>query len=534
MRYPVLSSPAAKCLSAIAAVLVGCGGGGGSDVGVAPADSFAVAKANCSPDDRAETGLQGQIPMNERAAGFKGFNCNLQMSSAAKSQRGEGTFQQFALVRDRAGRLCGFSGGAFLTNEGTSVVDLTDPSKAVETTVLRTSAMLNPGEGLKVHEARGLLVSAYYVPTPMVDAEVQHGFDVYDVGTDCRYPQLLASTTSLSFSTEGMRSAVWQPGTRPAVERIWGHEGAFAPDGLTYYVGDTMRGVYHAIDITDPTRPQHLTAFQSPGFAKGGISQGMPHNLALSNDGKLGYFTNQALDRAAPGGLIPQTGEWHNGFMVLDTSEVQARKPNGKIKFLKEVSIRDSAAQQMALPVMIAGQPYVLAIGEMGTGQATKGGIQSACAAGVTPFAMVQLFHMKADHEAQLINKIRLEVNDPKNCQMLLPEVAAIPATDNAFMYDVHHCSVDNRDNATTLACGYFQSGIRVYDIRDPRHIKEVAYFVPPALGSEPGWCASLPFLDASNASMYSVCADSGVVALRFKNGSWPFPQSSTPQDKQL
>lgn len=36
------------------------------------------------------------------------------------------------------------------------------PKAPVETTVLKTAAMLNPGEGLKVNETRGLLVSAYY------------------------------------------------------------------------------------------------------------------------------------------------------------------------------------------------------------------------------------------------------------------------------------------------------------------------------------------------------------------------------------
>jgi hypothetical protein len=45
--------------------------------------------------------------------------------------------------------------------------------------------------------------------------------------------------------------------------------------------------------------------------------------------------------------------------------------------------------------------------------------------------------------------------------------------------YGSHHCSVDNKHNATTLACSYFNSGIRVFDIRDPNRRKEVAYYNP-------------------------------------------------------
>ncbi|HSV81349.1 MAG TPA: hypothetical protein VLK85_19305 [Ramlibacter sp.] len=469
--------------------------------------------------------------MSARVGGFKGFNCNLVQASAATSSRGEGVFQQFALVHDQAGRTCGYGGGAFMDKMGTTVVDLTNPDKAVETTVLRTAAMLNPGEGLKVHEGRGLLVSAYYINTPSTE-DTPHGFDVYDVATDCRYPQLLASTTSLSFPTANVRLAAGNKTPWAATERIYGHEGAFSPDGLTYYVGDLPHGVYHAIDITDPIRPQHLAVFQSPGYGVGSGMQGLPHNLALTNDGTRGYFTNQALDFTAPGLMVPQTGEWHNGFMVVDTSEIQARKPGGQMKFLKEVVIRDGAAQQSAFPVTIGGHKYVIAVGEMGTGQINKTGIRSACAAGLTPFAMAQFFYMGDETNPKLVNKIRMEVNDPKNCAQIEPDLAAPGPL--GFMYDVHHCSVDNRDNATTLACGYFQSGIRVYDIRDPMNIKEIAYYVPPAKGAVPAWCASLPFLEARTGMLYSVCQDTGVVALRFRNGVWPFPGSSTPADKQF
>jgi hypothetical protein len=132
----------------------------------------------------------------------------------------------------------------------------------------------------------------------------------------------------------------------------------------------------------------------------------------------------------------------------------------------------------------------------------------------------------------QLINKVRLEVNDPKNCAQVEPDVVANKGF--GFVNDVHHCSVDNRDNATTLACGYFKNGIRVYDIRDPEHIKEIAYYVPPAKGAALNWCAAMPILDVKTRSVYSWCQDTGVIALKFREGVWPFPETTTPLGKQL
>ena len=517
--------------TAVATGIAGCGGGGSDPP--QPAQSFAVAKATCGTGDAQETGLQGQVPVSAQVGGFKGFNCNLQQTSATPSARGEGTFGMFALMHDKSGRLCGYTGGAFQDSFGLSVVDLSDPNRGVETAVLTTPGVTNPGEGLKVNETRGLLVASYYNNTPG-SQDVTHGFDVYDVATDCAHPQLLASTTQLSFPTAGIKAS---GGTLPATAGIYGHEGWFAPDGLTYFVGDVTYAVIHAVDISDPTKPKVLDTYQHPSFGVGSGNQGGVHGGSVSTDGNRGYFVNTSYDFGAVGGMIPQTGEWHGGFSVVDTSEVQARKPGGKMKFLKEAVTRDLIFEQLTLPITIRGNKYVVLAGEGGGGQVSKTGMRSACAAGVIPFATAQLYYMGDEMNPQLINKTMMEAQDPKNCSKITADIDAatglfgLPIT---FLYDVHHCAVDNRDNATTLACGNFYGGIRVYDIRDTQHIKEIAYFVPPAKSGAPKWCASMPILDAKTNSLYSWCADSGVVALKFKNGVWPFPDSSTPPGKQL
>ena len=50
------------------------------------------------------------------------------------------------------------------------------------------------------------------------------------------------------------------------------------------------------------------------------------------------------------------------------------------------------------------------------------------------------------------------------------------------LVYNCERCNVDRANNPTMLACGYQNAGLRVFDIRDPQHPKEIAYFKPPAV----------------------------------------------------
>lgn len=561
-RHCVLFSMRSAILAAsVVSTLTACGGGDGgtfvlpasssaSPAGVAstpvpPSDtppatggastpvetaSISVPKANCGPSDRPEAGLQGQVPMSERVAGFQGYSCNLKPTAQVLAP--DTGYRQFASIRDRSGRLCGYAGGAnSLGAFDTMVVDLSDPNRSVQTATLSTPAMKSPGEGLRTHAGRGLLISANYNASPGTDA-ISRGFDVYDVGTDCRYPQLL-TTTTLEFDTAGLPSwpgaAAW-----PAQDKAFGHEGAISLDGLTYYISDFPHGVYHAVDITDPTAPKLLTSFMPPsatGMKSQLVGQGMVHGLSLSNDGKRGYFTTGAI-AYLPDAMIPQTGEWHNGFLVVDTSQVQARVPNAKMRLIFEENYHDNAAEQMTIPFQVKGKRYLLSTGESGTGQIFSKGRKQACAAGLTPFGIARIYDIEDETNPKLVKKIVLEVNDPKNCDGV-PEMESIIG----LLYDSHMCNVDNRDEATTLVCSHFQSGIRVFDIRDPAKIKEIAYFNPPSVAG-PGKplpiCGAISSLDASTGMLYGACAGAGVLSLKFTPEVWPFSESTTPADKHL
>ena len=515
---------------------------GACDDAKKPAKLHILARATCGANDRVETGLQGQIPAAERAAGFGGFNCNLEKLGNVNPSNGYGIYRQFAMMRDKAGHVCGYSGGALRQAEGTTVVDFTDPNNPVETETLKTPGMMNPGEGLRTHQGRGLLVSAFYI-NEATDESVPHGFDVYDVGTDCRHPQLLSTTTELTFPTEGLaldKQSEPPSGTPAGATRgIYGHEGAISPDGLTYYVAEWVHGVIHVIDISNPVAPKYLAVYRNPAYKREPVAGnplgsviGGHHGLSISNDGNRIYPVSTAYGNTTAGGMVPQTGEWHNGFYVVDSSEIQARKPNPKLHVISDVSLRDQSYQQLTIPVRIKGKPYLITGGEGGTGQLNTAGMKAACAAGLTPFSLAHIFDMSDEKKPKFVNKLLIEVNDPANCAAIDPEITTIPG----LIYDLHMCSVDNRDDATTLACSYWQSGIRIYDIRDPKNIKEIAYYNPGVddKTKQPGWCGAIPFLDAEKGIVYSSCADGGSVVLKFTNNVWPFPESKTPVDKQL
>jgi hypothetical protein len=95
-----------------------------------------------------------------------------------------------------------------------------------------------------------------------------------------------------------------------------------------------------------------------------------------------------------------------------------------------------------------------------------------------------------------------LEVNDPANCAALLagtpPDVPGpapgtnLPAISGTTNYSQETCVADNPEDTKMLACSFQNAQLRVFDVSDPTHPKEIAYWksgaprarVLPASGS--------------------------------------------------
>jgi hypothetical protein len=517
---------AVSCLA-----LVGFGGGRDDEHGKDRGDPpLTVPKAKCGPHDKVETGLQGQVPAALRAAGFKGFNCNLELIGQS---RGDGANWQTTQFRERSHghsrkkeRVCGYHGTASPTLSlpgrptatlGVPVLDLTDLSNPTPTVHLQTTSMLDPWESLKVNERRQLLAAD----------NGQNGgggpeVDIYDISDDCRFPQLLASLPVGTGSDGGL------------VAPVIGHEGSFAPDGLTYYGGDLSNQQYYAVDVSNPTEPKLLSTWK-PGIAN-------VHGMSISDDGKRGYFVILGFGAGLTDPAVPPT----NGLQIYDLSDIQARKPNPQAKLISSLLWKDGSGAQHTINVKIRGKPYVIFVDEAGSGGfSSQAQREAACAAGLTPYPMARIIDISNEKKPRIVTRIMTETHDPANCSKTLPDLVGL----SIFTYGTHYCSVDNRHHATTLACGMFNSGIRVYDIRDPERVKEIAYYNPagtttPSTGSNHNlggnwkaggadWCAAQVHLDADKGTLWTTCQDNGVLTLKFRKGVWPFPESSTPPGQQ-
>jgi hypothetical protein len=57
-----------------------------------------------------------------------------------------------------------------------------------------------------------------------------------------------------------------------------------------------------------------------------------------------------------------------------------------------------------------------------------------------------------------------------------------LPAISGTTNYSGEACVADNPDDTKMLACGFQNAGLRVFDVSDPTHPKEIAYWKPGAV----------------------------------------------------
>ena len=426
-------------------------------------------RADCGPGARPEPGLQGRVPADVPQ---EGYVCNAELVGH------EGSAGGFKVERfvDRAGRQCAYYDTTLMfpvqslqqlqdESTGVAVVDMSDPAKPVRTETLVTPAMQTPHESLILNEKRGLLVAV------MGNASTYPGFvDIYDVNADCRHPALQASLPV----------------------GLLGHESGFAPDGNTFYATSLFSGQVTAVDVTNPKVPVTLGVFDYPS-----------HGFAVSNDGNRGYVA--ALNE---------------GLIVVDTSQVQARTPNPQMPEISRLDWPFRSIPQNNLPVTIGGKPFLVEVDEFGANE--EGNLTyEGNAAHVGAARIIDISNERAP---KVVSDIRLEVNQPK----YRDQIAGDPGATNPLQgYAAHYCGVPRREDPQIVACSFILSGLRVFDVRDPYHPKEVAYFVAPPASSpvvaeRTNYAMSKPAFDIARRTVWYSDGNSGLYAVRLTNGAWP------------
>jgi len=470
-----------------------------------------VPKAQCSPGDRRESGLQGETTVQERFSGDSvfGYNCNLDLigkyvGDGAYSQNGPTFYGD-----------CAYYGTDNVTAQqphlGVTVVDVSDPAHPVPTAFLDNSpAMLRPHETLKAHAGRGILVAG---------ENNGPGFAVYDISHDCRHPVLTSSITL--------------PGSR-------GHEGNLAPDGMTYYLTQNNRGIggfLYPVDLSDINNAKGLPPWQFLG-------DGRSHENWLNFSGFMPGVAEGTRLYAGQPGEFGNTGSsiGPDGLVIEDVSDYQYRRPNPQIRIISKLFWADQGQSEEMLPITIKGHPYIVSSDEAG-GAGGVGGWTAACARGASAFGYPMMIDVSDETKPRIISKLMLEVNDPANCSLLLartppdaPGTAPgtnLPAESGTTNYSGERCTPDSQRNTRMLACGFQHGNLRVFDVRDPYHPKEIAYFKPPAVRTkvQPGSGSWAPGVDrtidkiagymhwhkrGSDLELWTVSDGNGLQVLRF------------------
>ena len=138
------------------------------------------------------------------------------------------------------------------------------------------------------------------------------------------------------------------------------------------------------------------------------------------------------------------------------------------------------------------------------------------------------------DTHPRVLSNLRLQVNMPENEKG--PEQND-PGGTPVIGYTAHYCAVPSRVDPGIVACGFLSSGMRVFDIRDPVHPKELAYANFPVVTHPspelPSWAASAPAFVPERGEIWYSDGFSGFYAVRFLNGVWPFTTAAAGAAKQ-
>ena len=421
----------------------------------------AVPQAHCGPGSLPEK-EQGRTPAADFASGRaeKGYTCN----TREVGHYGEKAGLKVWRYVDSAGHVCAFYDTTTMfptdvpSNLGKSglgvvVLDMSNPAKPKKVDNLTTPAMLTPHESLVLSPNRGLLVAV------AGNAVTYPGLvDVYNVKHDCLKPKLLSETPL----------------------GLLGHESAMSPDGTMFFASSTLAETVAAVDLTDPSNPKPL--WYEPGTVY--------HGMTVSDDGTRLYAAR-----------IGQPPTFEGGIEIRDITQLKERKPNPQVPVISSLTWTSHSTPQIPIPVTIKGHKYLVEVDEFATPSDDVGA--------------ARIINIDDERHPYVVSNLRLAVNQPAN---RAAESNDPGASNNTFGgYSAHYCSVPQRNNPGLVACDFIMSGLRIIDINDPQHPREVAYFNKPT--SAGSFAMSAPAWDVPDSEVWYSDAHSGFYAVKLTNG---------------
>jgi hypothetical protein len=415
--------------------------------------SAAVVASGCAQREEApqqpaeesqlETGLQGQIPLADQESGRsqRPYMWNMRLVGQQDIQnRGENG--NLGWIGD-----CAYVGAYYGGTDplaGMAVVDASNPTNP-ELVKLFPGTPGTRESQVEANEARKIVIVMPFRHdnTPYGDPPGPSQLQIYDASQDCKNP---------------VRVSTYDFGDMVT------HEHRISDDGLTVYatrggsgqanpgeppvVGPTLTAV-DISDLANPTKIAEWDLSDEPGMPRSGM-----HDLDVNADGTRAYTnTRWMID-----------GVRHQGLTILDTSEVQARRPNPTIRRISSFNWgppENFGGTHSAQLAHIKGRRYIIALDE------TMGGRQYA-----PPWGWGRILDITDEKYPLQISTIKLEASDERH--------ASETVKDRAY-YGAHYFGVDDVNNTSLLLLSWYSSGLRVWDIRDPYLPREIGYYIPGA-----------------------------------------------------
>ena len=434
-------------------------------------------RADCGPGSRPETGIQGRVSPDDHASGraAKGFTCNTELVGQYSKPSAQGTVGGFKVER---------------------YVDAAGHDCAYyDTTLMWPTNALDQEGGVNVldmadpaHPAltTRLLTPAMDTPHESLVLSQRRGLLVAVAGNlATNVGQIDIYDISNDCRAPEFRS------TTPL--GVLGHESGLSPDGRTFYSASPTGQTIVAVDISDPVLPRPIW-----------FGHYDSHGLSISRDGNRAYVA----------GI-------NSGLIILDTSQVQARALDPTVTEVARLQWKSMSIPQNAIPITVKGDPYLVEIDEFGGGSEVGAG---------------RIIDIGDETHPKVVSNLRLEVHQKENFEAQKDDNGAQNPVQG---YAGHYCNVPTRVDPTIVACSMILSGLRVFDIRDPAHPREIAYFnapvtpriLPPGGVNPPpsNWAMSSPSFVAERNEIWYSDGLSGFYAVRLTNRAAQIADKGSP-----
>ncbi len=416
----------------------------------------------CGKDDLREGKIQGDVPKADQDSGRaqKGYNCGLELlghTQLLKSADGQSRAAGNANMAwaGNCAYVAGSAGAPVIPetkpspppNPGVAVISVTDDGTPTFLSTLRSPGALTTSETLNAvttPQGRSILVigqygndAAFSDPKPM---------DIYDV-TDCTHPKLLTTyywpenIHNLTITQDGRYVFATLPLEAVDISGLWA-----TPAKPVKYLGDIQKAMAGPPVATGPMAD---------------LDDNLPaavRNLTSPEDASHEAWPSPDDNTLYVGGQTPT----FEIFSIVDIKDWLQGK--GKPRVISQESGRGHSVRL----ANIGGTPYVLHSEESVFGGA-YGCIPQEGAPFVGP-AQPYLTNIKNPAKPKTVVEFGLQINDPANC----PEQLQAKENDS-----VHYHDVDNPNDTTFVMASMWNAGLRMFDVRNPKQPKEVAYFNP-------------------------------------------------------